>query len=75
MSFTALSEALALQGYGIYVWPAYAVMAAALLFEPWWVCRRKARARRDARHQWRATQWGADGASAWGDTRPPGDLP
>lgn len=73
MNLHALTDVLALNGYGVYVWPAYAAMLAALLAEPWLIRRRAARARALAREQWNVTQFGHQGASAWSATRQPGD--
>lgn len=73
MSFSTLNDVLALNGYGVYVWPAYAAMLAGLLFEPWLIHRRTVRARALARDQWHATQPGGEGATAWSSTRQPGD--
>lgn len=73
MNLPTLTDMLALQGYGIYVWPAYVAALAALLLEPWLIRRRTARARTLARGQWRATQLGDDGADACITTCLPGD--
>lgn len=75
MNPSSLTELLHLHGYGVYVWPAYAAMLAGLLAEPWLIRRRMARARTLAREQWHATQFGAEGACAWSDTRQPGEQP
>lgn len=75
MNLSPLAELLHLHGYGIYVWPAYAAMLAGLLAEPWLIRRRLARARDLARQQWRMTEPDDDGASAWGPTRAPQELP
>jgi heme exporter protein CcmD len=73
MNFSTLTNVLALHGYGIYVWPAYVAVLAGLLIEPWLIRRRMARARALAGEQWRSTQLGDDGASAWSATQLPGD--
>ena len=74
MNWTSLDQFLHMGGYGLYVWPAYAAMLISLLAEPWLIRRRTARAHALAREQWQATQWGHDGATAWSDTRSPGDA-
>ena len=71
---STVHDLLTLNGYGLYVWPAYAAMLAGLVAEPWLIRRRTARAHALAREQWQATQWGHDGATAWSDTRSPGDA-
>jgi heme exporter protein CcmD len=73
MNLSTLTDVLALHGYGIYVWPAYGAVLAALLLEPWLIRRRSARARALAFEQRRTTQFGDDGATAWSTTRHPGD--
>lgn len=74
MNLSTLTDVLALHGYGIYVWPAYVAALAGLLLEPWLIRRRTARARTLAREQWRATQFGDDGASDRRTTRLSGDC-
>lgn len=73
MNLSSLTDVIALHGYGIYVWPAYAAVLAGLLLEPWLIRRRTARARALAREQARATQFGGDGATVWSTTRVPGE--
>lgn len=64
MNVSSFSELLHLHGYGLYVWPAYAVMLAALLAEPWLIRRRMARARQAAREASRLIQISKVGAAA-----------
>lgn len=73
MNLSNLTDVLALHGYGIYVWPAYAVMLAGLLGEPWLIRRRTARAHALAREQGCATQFDGEAETAWRTTRLPGD--
>jgi heme exporter protein CcmD len=73
MNLSTLTDAIALQGYGVYVWPAYIAMLAGLLIEPWLIRRRTTRARALAREQGCATQFGDDDAAAWSATRLPGE--
>jgi heme exporter protein D len=44
MKWNSVSEFLAMDGYGLYVWGSYAVTLAAMLLEPWLVRARRRRA-------------------------------
>ena len=48
MNWHSASEFLAMGGYGLYVWGAYAVTALIMLLEPWAAERRRRRALVDA---------------------------
>jgi heme exporter protein D len=49
MNWNSTGEFFAMGGYGLYVWGAYGVMAAAMLVEPWLAARRLQRAREAVR--------------------------
>ncbi len=74
MNVSSFAELLHLHGYGVYVWPAYAVMLAGLLLEPWLIRRRLARAQWAAREQWGATRLGEGDSPAWSHTVAPEEL-
>jgi heme exporter protein D len=48
MQWHSLSDFIAMDGYGLYIWGAYGVTLACMLAEPWLAARRRRAAWQDA---------------------------